>query len=61
VGAWEEYKPVNGVLECSTLVYVSIGGVIGTLKVNYKWNGKMYEAESVNFQEAEPYPPTRKR
>ena len=58
VGAWEEYNPVNGLLEGSTLVYVSIGGSIGTLKIRYNWDGKMYKAKSVTFDEEEPYKPT---
>ncbi|MGE8077344.1 hypothetical protein [Peribacillus loiseleuriae] len=58
VGSWERNTPVNGFLEGSTLVYVSIGGTIGTLKIRYDWDGKMYKAKSVTFEEAEPYKPS---
>lgn len=57
VGAWEGYAPINDVLEGSTLVYVSMGGIIGTLKVQYDWDGKLYKGKSITFEEAKPWPP----
>jgi hypothetical protein len=59
VGMWEQYASVNGILEGSTLVYVSLGGVIGTLKVRYDWDGNRYFGKSITFEEAEPWPPKK--
>lgn len=55
VGSIEDYKPENGVLYGYTTVFVSIPEAsIGSLKVKYYWDGKMYKAESVTFNEAKP-------
>jgi hypothetical protein len=52
VGSIEDYKPKNGVLYGYTTVFVSIPEAsIGSLKVKYHWDGKMYKAESVTFSE----------
>jgi hypothetical protein len=52
VGSIEDYKPENGVLYGYTTVFVSIPEAsIGSLKVKYHWDGKMYKAESVTFSE----------
>lgn len=54
-GAWEEYKPENGILYGYTTVFVTIPEAgIGSLKVKYDWDGKMYKAESVTFEKTEP-------
>jgi hypothetical protein len=53
VGSIEDYRPENGVLYGYTTVFVSIPEAsIGSLKVKYHWDGKMYKAESVTFSEA---------
>jgi hypothetical protein len=55
VGSIEEYKPENGVLFGYTTVFVTIPEAsIGSLKVKYRWDGRMYKAVSVNFKEAKP-------
>lgn len=55
VGSREDYKPKNGVLYGYTTVFVSIPEAgIGSLKVKYGWDGKMYKAESVTFKK-EPF------
>lgn len=56
-GSIEDYKPKNGVLYGYANVFVSIPEArIGSLKVKYHWNGKMYKAESVTFNKAKgPY------
>ncbi|WP_449536276.1 hypothetical protein [Ferdinandcohnia sp. Marseille-Q9671] len=57
VGSIEDYKTENGVLYGYTTVFVSIPEAsIGTLKVKYHWDGKMYKAESATFSEAKPHP-----
>jgi hypothetical protein len=59
VGAMEDYKLENGVLYGDTNVSVSIPeAFIGSLKVKYAWDGKMYKAESITFKEAEPLKPS---
>lgn len=52
VGVLEDYKAENGVLYGFTTVFVSIGGYVGELKIQYGWNGKMYQAMSISFDEA---------
>lgn len=55
-GSIEDYKPDNGVLFGYTTVFVTIPEAgIGNLKVKYSWNGKMYQAESVSFEEIAPF------
>lgn len=55
VGSLEDYKPENGVLYGYTTVFVTIPEAsIGSLKIKYSWDGKMYKAESVTFKETEP-------
>lgn len=55
IGSMEDYKPENGVLYGYTTVFVSIPEAdIGSLKVKYGWDGKMYKAESVTFKEFNP-------
>ncbi|SDN49564.1 hypothetical protein SAMN05518871_105276 [Psychrobacillus sp. OK028] len=59
VGSNEDYKPENGVLYGYTTVFVSIPEAgIGSLKVKYGWDGKMYKADSVTFEKIEPFKPT---
>lgn len=54
-GSREDYKPENGVLYGYTTVFVTIPEAgIGSLKVKYGWDGKMYKAESVTFEKTEP-------
>lgn len=55
VGQVENYTVENGVLYGSTEVYISPAGSIGTLRIKYVWDGKMYKAKSVQFDEAEPF------
>ena len=58
VGAIEYYEPKDGILYGSTNVFVTIPeAYIGTIRVKYAWDGKMYKAESATF-EAEPYKPS---
>ncbi len=58
VGSMEDYKPENGVLYGYTTVFVTIPEAsIGSLRVKYGWDGKMYKAESVTFKQAEPFKP----
>ncbi|GAA0336163.1 hypothetical protein GCM10008967_28180 [Bacillus carboniphilus] len=53
VGSIEDYQPVNGVLYGNTTVFVTIPEAsIGSFKVKYGWDGRMYKAESVTFNEA---------
>lgn len=54
VGQVEGYSAENGVLYGTTVVYISPAGHIGTLRIKYSWDGKRYQAKSVQFQEAEP-------
>lgn len=54
VGQEENYSAENGVLYGTTIVYISPAGHIGTLRITYFWNGKMYKAKSIQFEEAEP-------
>ncbi|MEH7226770.1 hypothetical protein V7112_23510 [Bacillus sp. JJ1566] len=55
VGSLEDFKPENGTLYGYTTVFVSIPEAsIGSLKVKYGWDGKMYKADSIIFIEAEP-------
>lgn len=55
VGSKEDYIPKNGVLYGCTTVFIAIPEAsIGSLKVKYRWDGKMYKAESVIFRENEP-------
>nr|WP_106779419.1 hypothetical protein [Lysinibacillus timonensis] len=57
VGSIEDYQSENGVLYGYTTVFVSIPEAsIGTLKVRYGWDGEMYKAESISFNEDEPIP-----
>lgn len=54
-GSMEEYEPKDGILYGSTTVFVTIPEAsIGVLKVKYAWDGKMYKAESITFDKAEP-------
>ena len=54
-GSIEDYTPENGVLYGSTNVFVTITEArIGNLKVKYRWEGKMYKAESVTFVQERP-------
>jgi hypothetical protein len=55
VGQEENYSAENGVLYGTTVVYISPAGHIGTLRIKYYWDGKMYKAKSIEFEEAEPY------
>lgn len=52
VGVLEDYKVENGVLYGFTTVLVSIGEHVGELNIQYGWNGKMYQAMSISFDEA---------
>lgn len=53
VGSIEDYQPENGVLYGNTTVFVTIPEAsIGSLKVKYGWDGKMYRAESITYNEA---------
>ncbi|KAB2336341.1 hypothetical protein F7731_12725 [Cytobacillus depressus] len=55
VGAIENYEPKDGILYGTTNVFVTIPeAYIGSIKVRYAWDGKMYKAESAVF-EANPY------
>lgn len=55
VGSMEDYKPENGILYGYTTMFVTIPEAsIGSLKIKYGWDGKMYKAESVTFKESEP-------
>jgi hypothetical protein len=58
IGSIEKYKPKNGSLYGTTVVFITPSGDIGSLDIGYKWDGKMYKAKSVNFGEAEPYKPS---
>jgi hypothetical protein len=59
VGAMENYEPKDGILYGSSNVSVSIPeAFIGSLKVKYDWDGHMYKAKSVIFDESEPYKPS---
>lgn len=58
VGSIEKYEPKNGNLYGTTVVFITPSGDIGSLDIEYKWDGKMYKAKSVNFYESEPYKPS---
>ena len=53
VGSVEEYWTEKGILYGSTVVFITPAGHIGSLKIEYDWNGKMYKAKSIIFDEAE--------
>jgi hypothetical protein len=58
VGAMESYEPKGGILYGSTVVSVRIPeAAIGRLDVKYAWDGKIYKAESVIFEEHKPESP----
>ncbi len=58
VGTIEDYEPKDGILYGSTNVFVTIPeAYLGSLTVKYNWDGKMYKAESITFNEAEPLKP----
>jgi hypothetical protein len=49
------YEPKDGILYGTTNVFVTIPeAYIGSIKVKYAWDGKMYKAEFAVF-EANPY------
>lgn len=59
VGSIEDYKPENGVLFGFTTVFITIPEAgIGSLKVKYGWDGKMYKAKSVTFEKTKPFKPS---
>jgi hypothetical protein len=56
VGQQENYRVENGILYGSTVVFISPSGSIGSLDIEYFWDGKMYKAKSIIFK---PYVPEK--
>jgi hypothetical protein len=54
VGSIEQYWTKNGILYGSTVVFITPAGSIGVLTIGYFWDGKMYKAKSITFEEEKP-------
>lgn len=59
VGTVEEYWTEKGFLYGSTVVFITPAGHIGSLRTKYDWDGKMYKAKFITFDEAKPFKPSK--